>query len=1016
MKMRLIKFRFIFLLIISFHDSQGQDENMAAIKRCAWKTINFEQGLINNTTVGVITDKSGLTWISTLSGLQRFNGISLEKINPIVDGDTITLNYPVFFLNAKSGSVFIGYKKGILEYHSATNSFTKKIITEPFANLHYSIYPIKETDEGIWCIEEHKGLVIYHNNKITPNLFAASETAVIDSLFNVGSFFYRTIVASNDHFIYTVSSGYQVLQIDLRTHEFHYIINSKENLIGLACNNDKLFISTTKRLFYLNIRDTSDSKEFFYNNATNESLTFINIQVIHSDKLLVGVGRHLYQFDASCDFQKELTTLNRDPFMRTGYIIKTYEDELKRIWLLTNDDIKRVEDADIPFGYFLYQKEKNNFVRALYYDEQKKVLLAGCYNGGIQLYDTLGNPLWEKSLITEDVKDVLSLEKLNENDYLVVTLGKGWYILNLPSKKLQKVELDKEYEQEAKSNIFSNSIQRISDSVILISTTSNVFKCVLKNGKIKTVASFLENPNNLVHSLNCFYYSSDKTLWLGNVRGMLYRIRENGDVKTINIPENYIVRCIMEDENHNIWAGTEKGLFIFRPRGKLIKQITSENGLRNDFIYSMLPIDSSSVFASTNLGLAYISKNGVVKNYTKELGLQENEFNTQSATRSAQGRFFFGGVNGITTFYPGALSNTSDTAIINIAKLVVNDSSFNSSAGIWAGDSLNLHHYQNHLQFSVTAIGLLNPDEYVYHYRLKGFEEVWQTAHGPTTLRYTLEPGTYFLQLNCSPLLSPNSIFSKQIAIVINPPWWQAWWVKTIAFLVLVAAISIIVLQYNRRKYQEKIRALQMQNEIQNERERISKELHDNIGTQISYISSNVDWMLEAPVPLSKEEETKRLSAVNKTAKEMISDLRETIWAIKKESIQFEELADKLKLFVQSQRILRPEINIHISENIESNIRFSPTEALNLFRICQEAIVNSIRHSCATQLSLHIKSNSAHNFSIMIEDNGKGFAQHQEYPGHYGLENMRARAHELGASLEILSEEKNGTTVKLFRS
>jgi two-component sensor histidine kinase/ligand-binding sensor domain-containing protein len=1014
--MRLTKLGLIFILLISFHHSHGQNENVAAIKRCAWKTINFEQGLINNTTVGVITDGAGLTWISTLSGLQRFNGVSLEKINPIVDGDTIMLNYPVFFLSAKNGSIFIGYKKGILEYSSKTNSFTKKIIADPFSNLHYSIYPIKETDEGIWCIEEHKGFVIYHDNKIAPNQFAASERSVIDSLFNSGSFFYRSIVASDEDFIYTVSSGYQVLQINLHTHEFRYILNSKDNLISIACNKNRLFVATTKKLFYLNIRDAPDSGNFFFDKITKESLTFINIQTVNSNELLVGIGRRLYQFDAACNFQKEFTTLNRDPFMRTGYIIRTYEDKLKRIWLLTNDDIKRIEDADIPFGYFLYPKERNNFVRALYYDEQKKILLAGCYNGGIQLYDTLGNPLWDKSLITDDVKDVLSLEKLNDNDYLIVTLGKGWFILNLPAKKLRKVDLNKEFEQEAKSNIFSNSIQRISDSVILISTTANVFKCILENGKIKKVVSFLENQNSFIHPLNCFYYSSDKTLWLGNIRGLLYRVRENGDVKSINIPENYIVRCIMEDVNHNIWAGTEKGLFIFRPRGKLIKQITSENGLRNDFIYGMLPVDSTSVFASTNLGLAYISKNGVVKNYTKELGLQENEFNTQSATRSADGRFFFGGVNGITTFYPSALSSTSDTAIINITKLVVNDSSFNSSAGIWSGDSLNLNYYQNHLQISVTAIGLLNPDEYVYHYKLKGFEEVWQTAHGPTTLRYTLEPGTYFLQLNCSPLLSPNSIFSKQIVIVINPPWWQAWWVKIIAFLVLVTAISMVVLQYNRRKYQEKIRTLQLQNEIQNERERISKELHDNIGTQISYISSNVDWMLEAPIPLSKEEETKRLSAVNKTAKEMISDLRETIWAIKKESIQLEELADKLKLFVQSQRILRPETNISIVENIQSNIRFSPTEALNIFRICQEAIVNSMRHSCAAQLILNISSNGPHNFSFVIEDDGKGFTQNQGYPGHYGLENMRARANDLGAALEIISEEKNGTIVKLFKS
>src|SRR5579871_324291 len=1014
--MPLIKSITVILYVCSFQVLIAQNESVTAFKRCAWKTINFEQGLINNTTVGIITDATGLTWVSTLTGLQRFNGITLERITPVVDGDTIHINYPVFFLGSKNGSVLIGYKKGILEYSPVTNSFSKKIQAEPFANLHYSIYPIKETDEGIWCIQEHKGIVIYSNNKASPNSFSSSEIANIDELLNTGTLFYHNIVTSNDRFIFLLSSAKKIIQVSLRSHEFKYLSSYQDNPLSLACNNTKLFVATIKEFSYINISDTNDHKAFAYKKLTHDFLTFSSIADINEGKqLLVTVGKHLYLFGDDCNFLKEFTTLNRGSFITTGYVVKTYEDKFKRIWLLTNDDIKRIEDVDIPFGYFLYPKEKNNFVRALYYDEQKKILLAGCYNGGLQLYDTLGNPLWDNPLISEDVKDVLSIEKINAGNYLIVTFGKGWYILNLSLKKLEKVVLDKNAEQQIQANIFSNSIQRINDTSIFISTSTNVFRCTIDTSKIKSISPILPNANNFIYPLNCFWYASDKTLWVGNVRGLLYRIRENGDVKTINIPENYLVRCIMEDAYHNIWAGTEKGLFIFSPRGKLMKRITSENGMRNDFIYALLPVDSNSAFASTNLGLAYISKDGEVKNYTKELGLQENEFNTQSAARSTTGKFFFGGVNGITAFYPKELSTTSDTAIINISRLVVNDSLFNSSAGMWKGDSLNLNYYQNHLQFSIAALGLLNPDDYVYHYRLKSFEELWQTSHGPTTLRYTLQPGSYLLQLNCSPLLSPNSVFTKEIVIVINPPWWQAWWFKAIAFAVSIATASIIVLQYNRRQYQEKIRSLQVQNEIQDERERISKELHDNIGTQLSYISSNVDWMLESPVPLNKDEETKRLSAVNKTAKEMISDLRETIWAIKKESIQLEELADKLKLFTQTQRILKPNMEINISENIENNIRFSPTEALNIFRICQEAIVNCFRHSGATQLNLDISSSTSENFAIIIQDNGKGFEQNEEYHGHYGLENMKARAYELGAGIEIISEEGNGTMMKLYK-
>jgi signal transduction histidine kinase len=413
--------------------------------------------------------------------------------------------------------------------------------------------------------------------------------------------------------------------------------------------------------------------------------------------------------------------------------------------------------------------------------------------------------------------------------------------------------------------------------------------------------------------------------------------------------------------------------------------------------------------------LSFISKDGKVKNYTRDLGLQENEFNTQSATMSPAGKLFFGGINGVTAFYPGELSAVSDSSLINITRFIVNDSLYNSFGGAWRGDSIRLAYNQNHIQFDIAATGLLDPNEYLYRYRLNGFEKSWQTTSQATGIRYTLQPGSYLLEINCSPILFSNSVFQKKITIIIDPPFWKSWWFVLISVIVAAAIIFGISYYVIWQHYQMKSRSLEMKQQLVNERERISRELHDNIGSQLSYISNNIDWLTETQGSFSKEEETKRLSMINDTAKNLVADLRETIWAMKKESIMLDELADKLKSFLQSQCILRPQMDVVITENIGKNYSFSPTEALNVFRTCQEAIVNSIRHAQSEKISFTIQSGNAEDFSFTIEDNGKGFDLQQPYKNHYGLENMMHRAKDSGASLFISSEPGKGTKVLLTK-
>ena len=126
-----------------------------------------------------------------------------------------------------------------------------------------------------------------------------------------------------------------------------------------------------------------------------------------------------------------------------------------------------------------------------------------------------------------------------------------------------------------------------------------------------------------------------------------------------------------------------------------------------------------------------------------------------------------------------------------------------------------------------------------------------------------------------------------------------------------------------------------------------------------------------------------------------------------------EELADKLKSYARQLTAVREKTDFSFSENITPGIILSPIEALNIYRDCQEAVNNVMKHASADELMISLDAVSETDFSICIADNGTGFEPAQVSEGHYGLENMQLRAAELNATLTVTSVADKGTTVIL---
>ena len=211
------------------------------------------------------------------------------------------------------------------------------------------------------------------------------------------------------------------------------------------------------------------------------------------------------------------------------------------------------------------------------------------------------------------------------------------------------------------------------------------------------------------------------------------------------------------------------------------------------------------------------------------------------------------------------------------------------------------------------------------------------------------------------------------------------------------------------RNQQEKLQMeLDSQIRLQRERERISRDLHDNVGAQLSYIISNIDHIVE-----TQNKDENRLEDVANTAKSAILNLRETIWAINNEHITVEDFYDRFKLYATNQVKNRTDVHLIFKENVEHNHILNPNQALNLYRICQEALNNALKYAHAETLDIFIEANETTYFKFCLKDDGVGFDLSKNTEGGYGLKNMKARAKEMGASFHLQSEQGKGTTAEI---
>ena len=380
---------------------------------------------------------------------------------------------------------------------------------------------------------------------------------------------------------------------------------------------------------------------------------------------------------------------------------------------------------------------------------------------------------------------------------------------------------------------------------------------VVIDARNEKVLQVLSNGNIRYVSALHFDRNSDR-LWVG---GSYVLFRYNPDRQELSplVATNDVmaerVNCLGR-WGQELWVGTGKGLVRYHLDTQETKEYTVNEGLSSNLIQGILLCENGDAWVSTSGGLNLIERqNGQIHRFYAYDGLQSDQFYRGAAYQDADGKAYFGGVGGLSTFFPATFScrnhpmpplSLSRFSIMNEPVDFVPD-----NAGRKPFTVPSDGHYFS-IGFSV--LEYTNPKKVRYQYRMDGFDNNWREDDGNSrSAVYTnLPPGRYTFRVKASFDGEPDNFSVSELPVVVGYPWYLRWWAFLCYGILAFGATTLLLHQYRQQK-EHAIQELQLKT--------VSNLAHE-IRTPIGLISSPLKKIRDQE-PLEERRETYNLILQN---------------------------------------------------------------------------------------------------------------------------------------------------------
>jgi signal transduction histidine kinase/streptogramin lyase len=505
-------------------------------------------------------------------------------------------------------------------------------------------------------------------------------------------------------------------------------------------------------------------------------------------------------------------------------------------------------------------------------------------------------------------------------------------------------------------------------------------------------------------------------LWIGTVGQGIFRMR-NGEVTHV---ENYSApdaRSVFCDSRGDLWVGS-MGSGLFRLRNGGFNAFTSSDGLPCDSIISMVEDDAGNLWMSSDngiFGLRLRSIEDYVPGRSPPLlclraSLPEGLANRACSgsgqpvcARTGDGRLWFPNMRGLAVFDPRMISVERPAPGVFVESVLADG----KELSILKQGELQAASHVRRYEFNYTAPNLISPQSLRFRHKLEGMDHDWVEARMQRVAYYSQLPAGHYQFRVMTGGADGQWHEGTAIKLRVVPRLWEIRSVQILAGVFLATAAVAGLAALSRRRLQRRFELFQMQHAVEQERSRIARDIHDDLGaslTEIALMSELNESELENPGSVKPQ-----LDRIAAKARSVVQMLNEIVWAINPRNDNLPKLLDYLCTFSEE---FCESAGVRCWHEVQTGlpeIRLTVEFRHNLFLAVKEAINNSLKHSGATEIWLRARV-SEYELRIVVQDNGCGFGSEDETKGN-GLENLRVRMRQIGGRVDIESLPGKGTQV-----